>query len=127
MSFIGRIYSSMLRNKIYIAFILLATIAGGQLGNGICNATTARQAYFQAESCYKKLRNSSVKIKYRDNWLRCIKKFQTVHRLDPDGPWAAAGLYMSGKLYKDLARRSGKKSDQQEAADIFERIIKIMI
>ena len=124
MSFIGRTYSSMLRNKIYIAFILLATIAGGQLGNGICNATTARQAYFQAESCYKKLRNSSVKIKYRDNWLRCIKKFQTVHRLDPDGPWAAAGLYMSGKLYKDLARRSGKKSDQQEAADIFERIIK---
>jgi N-acetylmuramoyl-L-alanine amidase len=114
----------MLRNKIYIAFILLATIISGLSGSGICDAMTAKQAYFQAESCYKKLRNSSGKMKYRDNWLRCIEKFQTVHRLDPDGPWAPAGLYMSGKLYKDLSKRSWKKSDQQEAADIFERIIK---
>ena len=114
----------MLRTKIYIAYILLASIAIGLLGSGICEAITARQAYFQAESCYKKLRSSSVKMKYRDNWLRCIEKFQTVYRLDPDGPWAAAGLFMSGKLYKSLAKRSWKQSDRQEALDIFERIIK---
>ena len=103
----------MLRTKIYIAYILLASIAIGLLGSGICEAITARQAYFQAESCYKKLRSSSVKMKYRDNWLRCIEKFQTVYRLDPDGPWAAAGLFMSGKLYKSLAKRSWKQSDRQ--------------
>jgi N-acetylmuramoyl-L-alanine amidase len=114
----------MLRTKIYILFILLATIAIDLPESGICEAATARQAYFQAESCYKKLRNSSDKIKYRDNWLRCIEKFQTVYRLDPDGPWAPAGLYMSGKLYQDLAKRSWKKSDRQEALDIFERIIR---
>ncbi len=114
----------MHQKRISIAFILLICIAIGLLGNGICQAATAKQAYFSAESCYKKLRNSPRKMKYRDNWLRCVEKFQTVYRLDPDGPWAPAGLYMSGKLYKELAKRSWKKSDQQETRDIFERIIK---
>ena len=108
----------------YTAFILLFCIGTVILGTNICEAATAKQSYFKAESCYKKLRNSSVKMKYRDNWLRCIEKFQTVYRLDPDGPWAAAGLYKSGILYKELAKRSWKKSDRQEALDIFERIAK---
>ena len=49
-------------------------------------AGTARQAYFEAESCYKELGDSPTKMKYRENWLRCIEKFQQVYRLDPDGP-----------------------------------------
>ena len=114
----------MLRTKFYILFILLASIAIGLPTGNMVEAATPKQAYFKAESCYKKLRNSSVKMKYRDNWLRCIEKFQTVYRLDPDGPWAPAGLFMSGKLYKELAKRSWKNSDRQEARDIFERIIK---
>ena len=114
----------MHQKRIYIAFILLICIGSGLLGSGICEAITAKQAYLNAESCYKKLRNSPAKMKYRDNWLRCIEKFQTVYRVDPDGPWAPAGLYMSGKLYKELAKRSWKESDQQEVLDIFQRIIK---
>ena len=80
--------------------------------------------YSQAEVCYKELRHSPHKMKYRHNWLRCIDKFQRVHRLDPSGAWAAAGLYKSGKLFQELAKRSGKKSDYQEARDNFERIIR---
>ena len=87
-------------------------------------AITPRQMYNQAEVCYKELRHSSIKMKYRHNWLRCIDKFQRVHRLDPSGTWAAAGLYKSGKLYQELAKRSGKKSDYQEARDNFERIVR---
>ena len=108
----------------YTAFILLIGIGTVILSSGPCEAISAKQAYFKAESCYKQLRGSSVKMKYRDNWLRCIEKFQTVYRLDPDGPWAPAGLYMSGKLYRELSKRSWKKSDRREARDIFERIIK---
>ena len=114
----------MHKKRIYIAFILLTCIGSGLLGSGICEALTPKQAYFNAESCYKKLRNAPAKMKYRENWLRCIEKFQTVYRLDSTGPWAPAGLFMSGKLYKELAKRSWKASDQQEARDIFERIIK---
>jgi len=110
--------------KTYILLILLLSISTCFLWRGVAAGITSKQAYHSAEACYKKLRNSPAKMKYRDNWLRCIKKFQQVYRLDPAGSWAPAGLYMSGKLYRELARYSGSRSDLQEARDIYERIIK---
>ncbi|MBW2433306.1 MAG: N-acetylmuramoyl-L-alanine amidase [Deltaproteobacteria bacterium] len=79
--------------------------------------------YHEAETCYRNLRQDSQKIKYRHNWMRCIQKFQSVHKQDPDGPWAAAGLFMSAKMYQSLARFSGQPSDLAEARDLFERIV----
>jgi len=114
----------MLRKKILSVFLLLAYLGVGVFAATSVHALTARQAYYKAEDCYKKLRNSSVKKKYRENWLRCIEKFQLVYRLDPGGPWAPAGLYMSGYLYQQLARLSGKKGDRHEAVDIYQRILK---
>jgi N-acetylmuramoyl-L-alanine amidase len=87
-------------------------------------AETAEDKYFEAEARYRKLKKSSKKQKYRENWLACIKKFQAVYRHDPSGKWAAAGLYMSGNLYMELYKRSYKKSDKKEAIDNFERIKK---
>jgi N-acetylmuramoyl-L-alanine amidase len=110
--------------KTHILFILLLSICACLLWPGVSVGLTPKQAYISGESCYKKLRNSPAKMKYRDNWSQCIQKFQRVYRLDPTGPWAAAGLYMSGKLYEELAKRSGKKSDLLEARDIYGRIIK---
>jgi N-acetylmuramoyl-L-alanine amidase len=86
-------------------------------------AVTAKDKYYQAEACYKKLRHNPKHQKYRDKWLRCIKKFEAVYEQDPKGSWAAAGLYMSGQLYQKLYKRSFKKSDQEAAIDIYERII----
>ena len=88
------------------------------------SAETAEDKYFEAEACYRKLKKSARKQKYRENWLACIKKFQAVYRHDPSGKWAAAGLYMSGNLYMELYKRSYKKSDKKEAIDNFERIKK---
>ncbi len=114
----------MFPKPIKIAFILLLYFSASIFWSDSSQAITPKQMYIQAEACYKKLRHSPQKLKYRHNWLRCIDKFQRVHRLDPSGPWAAAGLYKSGKLYQELAKRSGKKSDNQEARDLFERIVK---
>ncbi len=93
-------------------------------GAASLSAATAKSKYFQADAAYKSLRNSAAKKKYRENWICCIKKYQAVYRHDPDGPWAAAGLFMSGKLYCGLAVQSGLESDLREAADIFQRVIK---
>ena len=114
----------MFPKKIKITFILLLGLPVSLFWSDSSRASTPKQVYSQAEACYKKLRHSPDKMKYRHNWLRCIDRFQRVHRLDPTGPWAAAGLYKSGTLYKALAKRSGKKSDYQEARDIFERIVR---
>jgi len=114
----------MLRKKILIAPLLLVCVCTGLFAAASAYALTARQAYYKAEESYKKLRKSALKKKYRENWLRCIEKFQLVYRLNPGGPWAPAGLYMSGNLYQQLARLSGKEADRREAVDIYQRIIK---
>ena len=88
------------------------------------SADIAKTKYYRAEACYKKLRHSPKKQKYRCYWLGCIEKFQSVYRHNPSGPWAAAGLYMSGTLYQELYRRSFKASDKKAALDIYKRIIK---
>jgi N-acetylmuramoyl-L-alanine amidase len=87
------------------------------------SAAAPEDTYFDAEACYRSLRQNPQKIKYRHNWLRCIKKFQSVYRQDPAGAWAAAGLYKSAKMYLELAKFSGKGSDRKEALDIFQQIV----
>jgi len=89
----------------------------------VLSAATAKDKYYKAEACYKKLRHNPKKQKYRDKWLGCIKKFEAVYRHDPKGPWAAAGLYMSGQLYQELYKRSFKTSDRKTATAIYDRII----
>jgi len=87
-------------------------------------AQTDKGRYFEAEVCYNELRKSPPKQKYRKNWLRCIEKFQDVYKKNPQGSWAAAGMYMSGVLYGELYRHSKHDSDRKEALDIFERVLK---
>ncbi|MGD2269602.1 MAG: N-acetylmuramoyl-L-alanine amidase [Desulfobacterales bacterium] len=88
------------------------------------SAESSKNLYFQAEACYQQLKKNPQKRKYRHNWLVCIKKFQAVYKNDPDGPWATAGLYMTGTLYADLYRFSANPSDKKEALDNFERLVK---
>ena len=87
-------------------------------------ARTAKGEYFEAAACYNKLCKSPKKQKYRHQWLNCIEKFLAVYRYDPSGPWAPAGMFMSGVLYGELYRHSRKDLDRKEALHIFERVLK---
>ena len=78
----------------------------------ITQADVAREQYFKAENAYKKLIASPEKRKYRHHWQRVIKDFYKVYAKDPDGSWAAAGLYRVGATYIELYRRSGLKADR---------------
>ena len=114
----------MVNKKHFISCLLVLCAVSILWPNLTHAAATAKGKYFKADACYKNLRKNAKKQKYRHNWLFCIEKFNGVYRHNPSGPWAAAGLYKAGKLYLELYRRSSKKSDQQEAADIFKRIVK---
>ncbi len=87
-------------------------------------AGNAKGKYLKADNCYNSLLNNPARQKYRQYWLECIKKSDEVFKEDPSGPWAPAGLYLSGTLYYELYKRSQKAADKNEAIDCFERIIK---
>jgi len=96
---------------------------------GVCSpdmvlAKTAKDKYIEADNKYSQLKKSPRLQKYRDKWFACIDLFKDVYRQDPDGPWAAAGMYNAGELYYELYKRSYKQSDKTEALDTLQRVVK---
>ena len=112
----------MMSYKKYIAVALMVCVAA-TLRITDARADSAKDRFLSADDCYQKLTKSPKRQKYRDNWLPCIQKFESVHDFDPAGPWAAAGLFMAGKLYGELYGHSYASSDQQKALSAFNRVI----
>ncbi len=83
----------------------------------------AERKFVSARSSYNDLLRNSKKKKYRSNWISCANKFKAVYTYDPTGPWAAAGLYMSGKLSSRLYKYSRKSADKKNAIETFEKVI----
>ncbi len=84
----------------------------------------AKQKYFAADSCYKKLRNKNVKQQTSEDWLRCINQYKIIYRLFPEDPWSPAGMYKASELYIKLSRLSGKASYSFKAVDLLEKLMK---
>ncbi len=104
--------------------LLIISVTVGFCSPGIALAKTAKETYTQADRKYSYLKKNPRLQKYRDKWFACIDLFKDVYRKDPDGPWAAAGMYKTGELYYELYKISYKPSDKTEALDTFHRVIK---
>jgi len=109
-----------------VVSVLLLLMCGLTVFFWSCVSTGAapQDLYFQAENCYKALRNQPEKMKYRSHWLDCIEKFEAAFRQSPTGPWAPAALYMTGVLYEELYRHSYAPADREKARAVFDRIIR---
>ena len=114
-SFHKRVWTALFVG-VFIAPILLLPLDA--------HALTPKQQYYKAKEKTARLMKSSDQQKRRDKWLACIESFEAVYKLDPNGPWAAAGMFRSAELYYELYKRSGKSAYRSEALDRFERIIK---
>jgi N-acetylmuramoyl-L-alanine amidase len=92
----------------------------------LCSCATTgaapSQRYFEAEKCHATLKGDIELKKYRSNWLNCIGQFENVWRMDPEGPWAAAGMYKTGELYRELYGYSHSPADDKKADDIFREV-----
>lgn len=99
--------------------VVMAALLASLFFLGTAWALTIKDRYYQAENAYAALKKNPKHQKYRDKWLACIEKYKLVQRLDPDGPWAAAGFYKAGLLYLELYQRSRLGADQQEASIFF--------
>lgn len=105
------------------AFLLIVSIIVSLCVPQRSWADADKQEYYRSRDYFEKFLKDPEKKKYRDNWMACIQKFQSAYRTNPTGDYAAANLYMSGKIYQDLYALSQKSSDRKESIDIFNRLI----
>lgn len=113
----------MNRLRLILALVMIS-VTVGICSPDITMAKTAKDKYIEADNKYSHLKKNPRLQKYRDKWFACINLFKDVYRQDPDGPWAAAGMYKTGELYYELYKRSYKQSDKTEALDTFQRVVK---
>lgn len=90
---------------------------------GKLRADTAEQKYYKAEACWLGLEKNEKKRQYRSNWLPCISQFREAYERDKSGRFAAASLFMAGKLWRDLYSVSFKSSDKAEARRYFRLVV----
>jgi N-acetylmuramoyl-L-alanine amidase len=105
---------------IFILVLTVALIVWAETSQ----AASAKEKYYQAERCFKTLRQHPRKQKYRENWLRCIDGFKAVYTHNPSGPWAAAGLFMTGRLNQALYTHSYNPNDRQKALAAYRRVVR---
>ena len=100
--------------------IMLSSTASGETES----ESPAQKKYYQTAACYKELRKNPYKQQSRKEWLQCIKTSEDIYKLDPNGSWATAGLYLTGHLYDKLYRHTGNKSDYEKAEHYFHKLLK---
>lgn len=114
---------AMRKRKVPVSLLLMCCLAAF-FWSCVSIGATPQDLFFQAENCYKALRNQPEKMKYRSHWLDCIEKFEAAFRQSPAGPWAPAALFMTGVLYEELYRHSYVSADREKARAVFERVIR---
>ncbi|MGE0082819.1 MAG: N-acetylmuramoyl-L-alanine amidase [Desulfococcaceae bacterium] len=113
----------MYKNRLTVCMFLLVSLIPAEFSSNLQAAAGTEQQYAKAESHYRKFIDNPGRTKYRDQWLVCIGKYESVYKADPSGAFAPASLYMTGKLWLDLYRRSEKSSDRQEGVDKLRQMV----
>ena len=113
-----------IKSPINFFFLLLLLVITGWclLLPDDLGAATAKQQYLDGNRAYRQLQKHPEKQKYRENWFKCINKFQSIFLKMPNNPWAPAAMYRSAELFLELHNHSYKNQDKQEAVDLFRRV-----
>jgi N-acetylmuramoyl-L-alanine amidase len=98
--------------------------AAGTPAPAAASAEKPSRQYIQAEACSKKLAGVLPTERTRRDWMLCIGRFHRVYLDEPEGSWAAAGLFMEGALYHDLYKGLKFNSDLRAARENFEKVVK---
>jgi N-acetylmuramoyl-L-alanine amidase len=78
----------------------------------------------QARDCSRRLYRSKKRMKYRDQWLRCIQAYEKYYQKYPRGRQADEALYATARLYKGLYGYSRRSSDLNESISRFRKVVK---
>ena len=108
----------------FVWIIILLFLLGGT-GLSLAPAYGAKSDYLQqAKDCSRGLYRSKKRMKYRDQWLRCVQAYEKYYQKYPSGRQADEALYATAKLYKGLYGYSRKSSDLNESISRFRKVVK---
>jgi N-acetylmuramoyl-L-alanine amidase len=105
---------------ISILLLLMIIIALGPVSTSA--ATKTETLLTNANICRNSLYRSSSKIKYRHNWLNCIKRYKALYEDYPESEQAPWAIYYSARMYTKLYGYSGIEEDLDTALGLYERL-----
>ena len=109
-------------HKNFLVLLFLLITLNSPVNSRADSASELNRRFFEAEKCAAALRQKSHAMKYRDQWLQCIEKYQDVYRKNPEGAWAPASLYHVGRLYLELFKYSRNPSDQKKGMELLSQV-----
>ena len=108
-----------------VAWMILFLFLLGETTPSLSPAYGATSDYLkQAKDCSRGLYRSKKRMKYRDQWLRCIEAYEKYYQKYPNGRQADEALYATAKLYKGLYAYSRWSSDLHESISRFKKVVK---
>jgi len=86
-------------------------------------SSSAKNLLYRAQICKKQLYRSKVKKKYRHNWERCIKGYESVYKKFPKRDEAVQAMFAACELWTNLYGYSGRNSDIDTAVSLYRNLI----
>ena len=77
-----------------------------------------------AKSCTRRLYRSKKRRKYRDQWERCIKAFESYYGKYPKGRHADEAIYTTAKLYQGLYGYSHRSGDLKQSIERYRKVVR---
>ena len=88
------------------------------------DAVAATDQLKKAKECTRQLYASPKRMKYRSEWLRCIRLYEAYCSRHPKGAQVDEALFSVGRLYEDLYGKSRVSADLDAATARFRQVVK---
>jgi N-acetylmuramoyl-L-alanine amidase len=88
------------------------------------DAVAATDQLKKAKECTRQLYASPKRMKYRSEWLRCIRLYEAYCSRHPKGGQTDEALFSLGRLYEDLYGKSRLSADLDAAMGRFRQVVK---
>lgn len=80
--------------------------------------------YQKAGQAFDRLQKNTARQAYREDWLKVIDLYRQVFESQPSSPQADQAMFMAGRLYQGMFRKSWLPSDLDMAAYYYRRLVK---
>ena len=77
----------------------------------------------RADDCRRSLYGSRKKTKYRHNWLKCTRLYESIYSSYPKSEQAPWAMYRKARMFTKLYEYSGLQKDLDDAVELFRRLV----